>query len=364
MAEGSDARAWEELIPDALGLIFRNLPLHEILTVIPRVCKSWSRVVLGPYCWQEIDIDEWIQHCKPEQLDKMLHMLIDRSCGSFRRLSVSGLHTESMFTLIAYQVTGRRTVGNSLPCIWSILSSVSGLHTESMFTLIAYHAGSLQRLELPRSEMNDAIVKLVAPRLCNLTYLDVSYCSKIGACAIEADAAVELGRELVKKRIDLVYGGGSVGLMGLISQTVYDGGCHVLWVIPKALVPIEISGETVGEVKVVSNMHERKAVMAGQADAFIALPGGYGTMEEVMEMITWSQLGIHNKPVGLLNVDGYYNSLLELFDNGVREGFIKPTSRHIVISSPNATELLAKMELYTPLHQEVVPRQSWEVVNL
>ncbi|KAG6488965.1 hypothetical protein ZIOFF_050223 [Zingiber officinale] len=143
MAEGSDARAWEELIPDALGLIFRNLPLQEILTVIPRVCKSWSRVVLGPYCWQEIDIDEWSQHCKPEQLDKMLHMLIDRSCGSFRRLSVSGLHTESMFTLIAY------------------------------------HAGSLQRLELPRSEMNDAIVKLVAPRLCNLTYLDVSYCSKI-----------------------------------------------------------------------------------------------------------------------------------------------------------------------------------------
>ncbi|KAG6475814.1 cytokinin riboside 5'-monophosphate phosphoribohydrolase LOG8-like [Zingiber officinale] len=179
-----------------------------------------------------------------------------------------------------------------------------------------------------------------------------------------SDAAVELGRELVKKRINLVYGGGSVGLMGLISQTVYDGGCHVLGVIPKALVPIEISGETVGEVKVVSNMHERKAVMAGQADTFIALPGGYGTMEEVMEMITWSQLGIHNKLVGLLNVDGYYNSLLELFDNGVREGFIKPASRHIVISSPNATELLAKMELYTPLHQEVVPRQSWEVMNL
>ncbi|KAG6513622.1 hypothetical protein ZIOFF_023954 [Zingiber officinale] len=291
MAEGSDARAWEELIPDALGLIFRNLPLQEILTVIPRVCKSWSRVVLGPYCWQEIDIDEWSQHCKPD-------------------------------------------------------------------------AGSLQRLELPRSEMNDAIVKLVAPRLCNLTYLDVSYCSKIGACAIEAFGSLSFrsrslrphrfqflrqGKSIalsvpVKKRIDLVYGGGSVGLMGLISQTVYDGGFHVLGVIPKALVPIEISGETVGEVKVVSNMHERKAVMARQADAFIALPGGYGTMEEVMEMITWSQLGIHNKPVGLLNVDGYYNSLLELFDNGVREGFIKPASRHIVISSPNATELLAKME--------------------
>ncbi|KAG6524695.1 hypothetical protein ZIOFF_014630 [Zingiber officinale] len=162
--------------------------------------------------------------------------------------------------------------------------------------------------------------------------------SNSGNRTVFSDAAVELGRQLFLM-VDAM-------------------------VIPKALVPIEISGETVGEVKVVSNMHERKAVMAGQADAFIALPGGYGTMEEVMEMITWSQLGIHNKPVGLLNVDGYYNSLLELFDNGVREGFIKPASRHIVISSPNATELLAKMELYTPLHQEVVPRQSWEVVNL
>ncbi|XP_074564008.1 cytokinin riboside 5'-monophosphate phosphoribohydrolase LOG8-like [Curcuma longa] len=188
--------------------------------------------------------------------------------------------------------------------------------------------------------------------------------SNSGNRTVFSDAAFDLGREMVNRRISLIYGGGSVGLMGMISQAVYDGGCHVLGVIPKALVPIEISGETVGEVKVVSDMHERKAVMAEQADAFIALPGGYGTMEEVMEMITWSQLGIHDKPIGLLNVDGYYNSLLELFDKGVHEGFIKPACRHIVISATNANELLAKMELYTPLHKQVAPRQSWEIAEV
>ncbi|URD74662.1 putative lysine decarboxylase [Musa troglodytarum] len=188
--------------------------------------------------------------------------------------------------------------------------------------------------------------------------------SNSGNRTVFSDAALDLGRELVRRRIDLVYGGGSVGLMGLISQAVYDGGCHVLGVIPQALMSLEISGETVGQVKIVSDMHERKALMAQQADAFIALPGGYGTMEEVMEMITWSQLGIHDKPVGLLNVDGYYNSLLELFDNGVQEGFIKPACRHIVLSASTANELLTKMEAYTPLHKEVAPRQSWEISHL
>ncbi|CAN1217612.1 Cytokinin riboside 5'-monophosphate phosphoribohydrolase LOG8 [Linum perenne] len=121
--------------------------------------------------------------------------------------------------------------------------------------------------------------------------------SNSGNRQVFSEAAVQLGDELVKRKIDLVYGGGSVGLMGLISQKVHDGGCHVLGVIPKALMPIEISGEPVGEVRTVADMHERKAAMAKEADAFIALPGGYGTMEELLEMITWSQLGIHKKPV-------------------------------------------------------------------
>lgn len=188
--------------------------------------------------------------------------------------------------------------------------------------------------------------------------------SNPGHRKVFSEAAVELGIELVNRKIDLVYGGGSVGLMGLISQKVYDGGCHVLGVIPKALVPLEISGETVGEVRIVSDMHERKAEMAREADAFIALPGGYGTMEEVLEMITWSQLGIHKKPVGLLNVDGYYNSLLALFDNGVEEGFIKPGARHIVLSASTAKELLIDMEKYTPSHELVAPHESWEMKQL
>lgn len=188
--------------------------------------------------------------------------------------------------------------------------------------------------------------------------------SNSGNRSIFSDAALELGNELVKRSIDLVYGGGSVGLMGLISKTVYDGGCDVLGVIPTALMPLEISGQSVGEVKVVADMHERKAEMARQSDAFIALPGGYGTMEETLEMITWSQLGIHNKPVGLLNVDGYYNPLLAIFDNGVEEGFIKPSARHIVVSAPNAKELLIKMEQYVPRHKEIAPHQSWEIANL
>nr|XP_027080138.1 cytokinin riboside 5'-monophosphate phosphoribohydrolase LOG8-like isoform X2 [Coffea arabica] len=191
------------------------------------------------------------------------------------------------------------------------------------------------------------------------------YCgSNPGHRKVFSDAAVELGNELVRRKIDLVYGGGSVGLMGLISQRVYDGGCHVLGVIPKALVPIEISGETVGDVRIASNMHERKAEMARHADAFIALPGGYGTMEETLEMITWSQLGIHKKPVGLINVDGYYNSLLALFDNGVEEGFIKPGARHIVLAAPTAEELLDKMEQYTPSHDHVAPHESWQLEKL
>ncbi|WOL03019.1 hypothetical protein Cni_G11739 [Canna indica] len=190
--------------------------------------------------------------------------------------------------------------------------------------------------------------------------------SNSGNRTVFSDAALDLGRELVKRGINLVYGGGSVGLMGLISQTVHDGGCHVLGVIPKALVPIEISGETVGDVNIVSDMHERKAYSHIQVliKSCLYMLGGYGTMEEVMEMITWSQLGIHDKPVGLLNVDGYYNSLLDLFDNGVEEGFIKPACRHIVISASTASELLAKMELYTPLHKEVAPKKSWEIAHL
>ncbi|EOA21574.1 hypothetical protein CARUB_v10001986mg [Capsella rubella] len=188
--------------------------------------------------------------------------------------------------------------------------------------------------------------------------------SNSGHRVVFSDAAIELGNELVKRKIDLVYGGGSVGLMGMISRRVSEGGCHVLGIIPKALMPFEISGETVGDVRIVADMHERKAAMAQEAEAFIALPGGYGTMEELLEIITWAQLGIHKKTVGVLNVDGYYNNLLALFDTGVEEGFIKQGARNIIVSAPSAKELMEKMELYTPSHKHIAAHQSWNVEQL
>ncbi|KAM7512340.1 hypothetical protein LguiB_011215 [Lonicera macranthoides] len=214
--------------------------------------------------------------------------------------------------------------------------------------------------------------------------------SRAGYKSSFSDAAIELGKQLVERKVDLVYGGGSGGLMGLVSQTVFNGGGHVLGyaymyfayicffffsflhelfyflffvylVMPKALLQHEISGETIGELRTVADMHQRKSEMAKNADAFIALPGGYGTMEELLEVIAWSQLGIHEKPVGLLNVDGYYNSLLALFDKGVEEGFILSSARHIVLSADTPQDLIIKMEEYAPVHERVAPKESWEV---
>ncbi|KAK1435009.1 hypothetical protein QVD17_00764 [Tagetes erecta] len=177
------------------------------------------------------------------------------------------------------------------------------------------------------------------------------------------EAAIELGKELVEKRIDLVYGGGSVGLMGLVSQAVHDGGRHVLGVIPRTLMPREITGVTVGEVKAVADMHQRKAEMARQADAFIALPGGYGTLEELLEVITWAQLKIHHKPVGLLNVEGYYNSLLSFIDKAVDEGFISPIARRIIVSAPTAEQLVRQLEEFVPEYDEIAASLRWDEVD-
>ncbi|KAM3359049.1 cytokinin riboside 5'-monophosphate phosphoribohydrolase LOG3-like [Capsicum galapagoense] len=167
------------------------------------------------------------------------------------------------------------------------------------------------------------------------------------------DSAIEIGKELVSRNIDLVCGGGSIGLMGLVSQAVHDGGRDIVGVIPRILTPRELTGETVGEVKVVVDMHQRKAEMARHTDAFIALPGGYGTLEELFEVITWAELGIHNKPIGLLNVDGYYNSLLSFIDKAVKEGFISPNARQIIVSAPTSTEFVEKLEECVPCHERV-----------
>ncbi|KAK4480881.1 hypothetical protein RD792_011756 [Penstemon davidsonii] len=187
--------------------------------------------------------------------------------------------------------------------------------------------------------------------------------SSSGKKASYPEAAIELGKELVERRIDLVYGGGSVGLMGLVSQAVHDGGRHVLGVIPRTLMPREITGETIGEVRAVSDMHQRKAEMARQADAFIALPGGYGTLEELLEVITWAQLGIHRKPVGLLNVEGYYNSLLSFLDKAVDEGFISPIARKIIVSAPTAKQLVRELEEHIPETDEITSKLIWDEVE-
>ncbi|XP_074310384.1 cytokinin riboside 5'-monophosphate phosphoribohydrolase LOG1-like [Silene latifolia] len=173
-------------------------------------------------------------------------------------------------------------------------------------------------------------------------------------------AAIELGQELVAKNLDLVYGGGSIGLMGLVSHTVHHGGGHVIGIIPKTLMGKELTGESIGEVRAVENMHQRKAEMASHSDCFIALPGGYGTLEELLEVITWAQLGIHDKPVGLLNVDGYYNSLLTFIDKAVEDGFVNPLQRNIFVSAPSAKELVQKLEDYEPV-RGVLNKAMWEV---
>lgn len=197
---------------------------------------------------------------------------------------------------------------------------------------------------------------------CNQTFKRICvFCgSSSGYKDIFSDVALSLGQELVKRKVDLVYGGGSIGLMGQVAQTVNAGGGHVIGVIPKALMGEEACGETVGEMITVVDMHQRKAEMGRLADAFIALPGGYGTLEELLEVITWSQLGIHEKPVGLLNVDGYYNPLLDLFDKALEEGFLGFSARNIAVSAPTASELLDKMEAYTKVHDWTIPKLSWE----
>ncbi|XP_039146857.1 cytokinin riboside 5'-monophosphate phosphoribohydrolase LOG1-like [Dioscorea cayenensis subsp. rotundata] len=188
--------------------------------------------------------------------------------------------------------------------------------------------------------------------------------SSLGKKKSYQDATIDLGKELVMKNIDFVYGGGNIGLMGLISQTLFDGGRHVLGVIPNALMNKEITGVTIGEVKPVENMHQRIVEMNLHADAFIAMSEGYGTLEELFEVITWAQLDIHSKPVGLLNINGYYNSLLSFIDQAIEEGFIKPSAHYIVVSASNAKELIEKLEDYYPCHEEVVLKLNWNSMQL
>ncbi|MCL4828559.1 MAG: TIGR00730 family Rossman fold protein [Caldilinea sp.] len=175
------------------------------------------------------------------------------------------------------------------------------------------------------------------------------YCgASMGAKAIYRQAAETMGRELVSRGLRLVYGAGSVGLMGVLARTVYERGGEVLGVIPDVLAPREVAGEQIGETIIVENMHERKALMAQEADAFIAMPGGYGTLDELFETITWGQIGIQRKPIGLFNVAGYFDHLLAWIDQAVKEGFIRPQHRQLFIVSDDASILLERLAFHEP----------------
>ena len=191
--------------------------------------------------------------------------------------------------------------------------------------------------------------------------------SSPGASPAYRAAAVELGTALAAARVGLVYGGGNGGLMGAVAEAVAAGGGDVVGIIPAALQPREISGTTVGELRIVPDMHTRKRMMFDEADAFIALPGGFGTLEELLEMITWQQLGLHTKPVGVLDTAGFYGPLLSFFDAAVEAGFIAPASRRIVCAAATPAALLATLADHVPPPPVVPPSElppvSVDVLN-
>jgi uncharacterized protein (TIGR00730 family) len=174
--------------------------------------------------------------------------------------------------------------------------------------------------------------------------------SSTGSKAEYTAAAVSLGAELAQREIRLIYGGGSVGLMGSLAQSVLDHGGQVLGIIPEAIHK-KVAPLQGGQIIVVKDMHSRKMKMHEQSDGFIALPGGIGTYEELLEAYTWSQLGFHEKPVAILNTLGYYNNLIEQIEHSVREGFLKQGHKESLLIENDPQQLLEAMESYE--HQAV-----------
>lgn len=176
--------------------------------------------------------------------------------------------------------------------------------------------------------------------------------SNAGSCPEYADAARAVGRTLAKRGLGVVFGGGNVGLMAEVANAAIVEGGEVIGIIPGALVEKELAHAGVTELQVVSSMHERKARMAELSDAFIALPGGWGTLEELFEMVTWAQLGFHGKPVGLLNVLGFYDGMLRFLDHAVAEGFLKAKHRALLLPGDSIEALLEAFARYQPVHEE------------
>jgi uncharacterized protein (TIGR00730 family) len=167
--------------------------------------------------------------------------------------------------------------------------------------------------------------------------------SSVGARPVYAEAAKKMGMLLAKKGIAVVYGGGNVGLMGILADAALAAGGEVIGVIPSVLAEREIAHSGLSDLRIVDSMHTRKAMMAELADAFVALPGGVGTFEEFFEAVTWTQLGLHRKACGLLDVDGFYTPLLGFIDRAVSEGFIRPIHRTAVVMDTEPEALLSKL---------------------
>ncbi len=159
-------------------------------------------------------------------------------------------------------------------------------------------------------------------------------------------AAGNLGRIIAEREIELVYGGAEIGLMGHLANTILNAGGSVIGIIPKSFAH-KVSHKNLTKLHVVDSMHERKTMMFDLSDAFIAMPGGFGTLEEILEVLTWGQLSFHKKPCGLLNVNGYFNLLLSFLENAVSEGFVKKAHKEMLLISDNPAELLKKMDSYT-----------------
>jgi len=172
--------------------------------------------------------------------------------------------------------------------------------------------------------------------------------SNPGHDPVYAQAARGLATVLAERGIGVVYGGGKVGLMGVIADTALAAGGEVIGVMPQALIDREIGHRGLTELKVVGSMHERKALMAELADAFVAVPGGIGTLEELIEVYTWSQLGIHDKACGVLNVDGYYDGLVTWLDDAVAAGFLRPQHRAVLSVAEDPAELLDRLAAFEP----------------
>jgi uncharacterized protein (TIGR00730 family) len=170
--------------------------------------------------------------------------------------------------------------------------------------------------------------------------------SSLGTRERYADAARALASTFRELAVGLVYGGGSVGLMGVLADAVLANGGEVIGVIPQALATKEIAHQRLADLRVVPSMHERKALMAELADGFIALPGGFGTFEELFEVITWAQLGMHAKPIGVLDVDRYFDPLFAMIEHGITEAFIRPEYRQLMLRAADAGTLLDDMRAY------------------